>query len=426
MQKQVNDGMYPLSFRSADVKYFDQHIARHHSMQLVGMKRVGINNLIRHFFAHSNYPANQRYLFVLVDLNNLVEREIFPFWQLTLKRIFDAVRDSQLPITIEKKVTRIFEHCIQYENLLMTYDGVRESLQAIVGSGIYPVIFFTRFDRISNLLSEDFFDNLNGIHAAVNNQMSYVFTSYRELQELAPTALKNKSVLEYLTTHYIKPAGHEDSRSIIESFDKQHNIELPNKIVEGLIDASGGHTQYLQFALTRCTHRECRIDNLVEDLYRDERILLLGEELWDSLNTQEQSVLRKAAGGETVTDEDQAQASYLWNTGMVHMTDNALRIFSPLLTQYIQSKTSDKKSDSIELTKKEHLLFTCLQSHLGEICERETIIEHVWPEDEDYGISDWSIDKLVERLRVKLAKKHQEYEIVTIRTRGYKMAKISN
>jgi DNA-binding response OmpR family regulator len=98
-------------------------------------------------------------------------------------------------------------------------------------------------------------------------------------------------------------------------------------------------------------------------------------------------------------------------------------IFSPLFDTFIESRITEKKAESLEFTKKEHLLFTCLLEHVDTICEREIIIEHVWPEDEDYGISDWSIDKLVERLRIKLAKKHPEYEIITVRTRGYKMMK---
>ena len=424
MQHTRPEGGYPLSFRTEDVKFFEDHIARHHSMQLIGMKRVGINNLIQHFFAHKNYPSNQTYLFVLVDLNNLVEREAFPFWQLTLKRIVDAVRDAKAPPQVEKKVSRIFENCIQYENILMTYDGVREALHEIVQAGIYPIIFFTRFDRITNLLTEEFFDNLKGIHDAAQNRISYVFTSYRKLQALAPIASRNKTILDYLSTHYIKPANESDSQSIIRSFEHSFTIEIPEGEKQKIITLAAGHVQYLQLALTHyyeAHHADPKSGN--GNYAADERIALQSDELWESFGTQEQHILKKVYEKKLITSEDERLGAYLWNTGVIQNDGKKPYVFSPLLETFIQSKISAKKTDSLEFTKKEHLLYTCLHEHLDAICERETIIEYVWPEDEDYGISDWSIDKLVERLRVKLALKHPEYEIVTVRTRGYKMAK---
>ncbi|MBI2599147.1 helix-turn-helix domain-containing protein, partial [Candidatus Curtissbacteria bacterium] len=52
---------------------------------------------------------------------------------------------------------------------------------------------------------------------------------------------------------------------------------------------------------------------------------------------------------------------------------------------------------------------------------REEIIEHVWPEVEELGVSDWTIDRLVARLRMKLKNQKSKYQIVTVKTRGYKL-----
>ncbi|MBI2025734.1 helix-turn-helix domain-containing protein, partial [Candidatus Kaiserbacteria bacterium] len=72
--------------------------------------------------------------------------------------------------------------------------------------------------------------------------------------------------------------------------------------------------------------------------------------------------------------------------------------------------------------KKEHLLYTLLDQHVNDICEREKIVETVWPEYSEFGVSDWAIDRLVARVRSKLKRQKSLYEIVTIRTRGYKLA----
>ena len=89
-------------------------------------------------------------------------------------------------------------------------------------------------------------------------------------------------------------------------------------------------------------------------------------------------------------------------------------------------KTSKEGADAkeIHLTRKEHLLFSLLESQIGHICEREKIIEIAWPEYKEFGVSDWAIDRLVARVRVKLREQKSPYEIVTVRTRGYKLATV--
>ena len=89
-----------------------------------------------------------------------------------------------------------------------------------------------------------------------------------------------------------------------------------------------------------------------------------------------------------------------------------------------REKEDNKTGPVIHLTRKEHLLFTLLESHIGNICEREEIIETVWPEYKELGVSDWAIDRLVARVRVKLKQQGSPYEIVTVRTRGYKLSAI--
>ena len=52
---------------------------------------------------------------------------------------------------------------------------------------------------------------------------------------------------------------------------------------------------------------------------------------------------------------------------------------------------------------------------------QEQIIEAVWPETVSLGVTDWAIDRLVARVRAKLKDHDKNYEIVTVKTRGYKL-----
>ena len=104
--KHIIEATYPLSFRSADAKKLGKHLSHHESVVLIGMKRVGISNFLRFFLYHKDiqktYIKNGKNLFIPIDLNDLVELEIFPFWMLVLKRVVDTVESSRLPTDVKR------------------------------------------------------------------------------------------------------------------------------------------------------------------------------------------------------------------------------------------------------------------------------------------------------------------------------------
>jgi hypothetical protein len=78
--------------------------------------------------------------------------------------------------------------------------------------------------------------------------------------------------------------------------------------------------------------------------------------------------------------------------------------------------------DPAQLTAKEHLLLQYLQTHAGQVCEKDELVHAVWPEDVIYsqGIRDESLAQLVRRLRVKIEPDAAEpTHIHTVPGRGY-------
>lgn len=425
----IIEAAYPLEFRQEDAKILGEHLLHSHSVELVGMKRVGISNFLRFFLFHSGIKeeymrGNSSHFFILIDLNDLIEREIFPFWRLAFKRIVDAVEVSELSEEIKKKISSLFVASIQSGDLFLTYDGVRESLGFLTRSGLQPVLFLSRFDRLKDVATPEFFDNLQALKDATNQQLSYVFTSYRELDVLAPQVFSHKELSMFAKSMYIKPALEKDSRSIFSSFTSKYNVELSESLVKRIITLSGGHVQYLQFALIILhelgeRRKELFEEELIELISQDERIALQSEELWESLSKKEQEVLLHVLQDKDISSDDEEEASYLWNTGFI----KDFRIFSPFFEEFVKKRLAEGKEDTnhIELSKKEHTLLEILKLKPNEITEREDIVEKVWPEYQEYGVSDWSIDRLVARLRSKLKQQKAPYEIQTIRTRGYKL-----
>lgn len=427
MENAIIEAQYPLSFREKDVQNLGHHLKNRDSVVLVGMKRVGISNFLRFFIHHKNIVSEyispeDKHLFIPVDLNDLVEREIVPFWTLTLKRIADIVSRSALEPHVYKEIDTLFKKSIQTQDLFITIDSVRKSLITILESGVYPNIFFLRFDRMKDVVNQQFFDNIQGLKDATHNKLAYVFTSYRSLDQLSPQVFSRASLSVFAQDMYIKPASHTDIQTIYDTYKKKYKLDLTVEREKDLFELVDGYIQYVQLALISLHEKQHNFQDkeaLFQYLIKDERIILQSEELWESLEKHEQAALLKVSKKQSIAEEEKMRARYIWDTGMV-MDD---RIFSPLFAEYIKNREGKTtiEGNGVEFSKKEHLLFSFLQKHIGEICERDRIIEAVWPEVEALGVSDWAIDRLVARVRNKLKLQKSTLEIQTIKTRGYKL-----
>jgi len=245
------------------------------------------------------------------------------------------------------------------------------------------------------------------------------------LDALSPQAFTRADLTAFSHFLYIRPLSYDDAVISINFSKDRYNLSLKEELIKEIVRLTGGHAQYLQLALILLNElqKEGRIskDKLASIMSQDERVTLVSEELWESLTSEEQDVLSRIIKQEKLGEEEKRQAQYVFDVGMVKKKDTYFEVFSPLFAQYISyiiHHTSQKERELV-FSKKEHLLFTFLQDHLGEICEREEIIDAVWPEYKEFGVSDWSIDRLVARVRAKLKQQASPFEIRTVRTRGY-------
>jgi len=435
MRASVLETTYPITFQQKEAEKLGEYLRQRQSVDLVGMKRVGISNFLRFFLRHediiSTYISKKEaHLFIPVDLNDLVEQEIYPFWTLTLKRVLDATEQSELSPAVKQKISELFDKSIQFQDLFLVIDNIRQALNLLVDNGVYPTIFFLRFDRIKDTFNPSLFDNFEGLREASHSNVSFVFTSYRSLGSAFPQARSALSV--FAQTMYFKPARSEDMKIVYDAYRTRYNLTLSSDSEKSLFAVVGGYMQYLQLGLIRLDELKPTVlkteTDILQALLEDERIILQSEELWESLSTEEKKVLMQVLNNQKIDAESKEKAKYLWDTGFVNEINGRHKIFSPLFGEYVQQVEHEeqRKRKSAHLTRKENLLFNLLKSQLGEICEREKIIEIVWPESQEFGVSDWAIDRLIARVRVKLREQDNPYEIQTVRTRGYKLTPLKD
>ena len=430
MPSKVIEADFPISFRKDDAEKLGALLKNRRSAVLIGIKRVGISGFVRFFIYNKDivktYVKEDNHFFVYVDLSDLVEREIFPFWILTFKRLADSVEESDLDKKIKKQISTYFLDSIQTQDLFLRFDYLRKSLKLLSDAGIKTTIFFLRFDRLKDAATPELFDNLQGLLDHSNRRLMYVFTSFRNFDELFPSIFKKHELSYFADSVYIKPAKKEDSKIILDFNKRQKDVQISKEMEENLMDLVDGYSQYIQFSIISIHESKNQIQNaqeLKEMLINDERINFQSEEIWESLTDLEKNILIKALDNVKLNKEDRENGAYLIKTGFIN--EETQQIFSPIFANFVKHKRAEMKKDTVmtELSKKEYLLLSFLESKANEICEREAIIEAVWPEAAAIGVSDWAIDRLVARLRSKLKNQNKKYEIVTIKTRGYKLIK---
>ncbi len=422
----LTEAEYPITYRKSDAETLGKHLKLRHSVELIGMKRVGISNFLRFFLNHKSIKStyigkNENHLFIPVDLNDLVEREIKPFWILTLKRLADAAEESSANSDIKQKISSLFLQSIQLQDNFLTIENIKRALILLMNEGFIPTLFLLRFDRMKEAATPEFFNNLQGLIETTNNQLAFVFTSVRPLDQIRPNIFTREELTTFSHLMYLMPAKAKDAEIMHNSIVHRYNQPYPDEIKQSLIKITGGHMQYLYLAgiimyekVNGKPFKASSHDDLLELLLQDERIKLQSEEIFESLTKEEQNALKKVAQQKQKTVPKDSQ--YLTHTGII----NKSTVFSPLFESYVL-QLSKSGSESIEFSKKEHQLYTLLMENINQICERDTIISAVWPEYEELGVSDWTIDRLVARLRQKLNAQKSSYSIATVKTRGYKL-----
>lgn len=423
------ESKYPIDFRKDETKELVDNIKRKRSIELIGMKRVGISNFLRFFIYNEKLKAkyfnsNSQTVFISIDLNDLIERELYPFWLLTFKRVVDSSRKILKRDIDKDKINALFEKSIQSNNLFLTIDALRQSLFILIEERFTPVLFFIGFDRLIDIITEDFYSNLQGLRDATNKEVVYIITTLRDLSSLRADIFDKTSLSALLTQMYLKPAKTEDLEIISKTLEIKYDLKLDNKIKNQIYTLSGGHVQYLYLAFVSLYDYLNRFGKFqrdpIEIIKKDERILLQSEELYSSLTENEKKTLVKLLNNRKITDAERRKASYLWDTGIVLTQKKTNKIFSNFYEDYVKLNiTSNGDTSNSYLTKKEHVLFEILKKYIGSICERDIILENVWPEYQEVGVSDWAVDRLVARLRKKLEATNSKYSIKTVRTRGF-------
>jgi hypothetical protein len=238
-------------------------------------------------------------------------------------------------------------------------------------------ILFDRFDLFLHPRQDGLYNNLRALRDSFKYQLAYVTSSRQPL----PLGTELSELFSGCTL-WLGPLSESDARWSIARYGRRTGFEFGETHIRMLLALTGGYPSFLRAAC---------------------------EALASGAATEEAVVSHPAV---------QLRLAEFWED---QPSDEALAHSSLVSVPLIRS-THPLKIDSTRLTAKEQLLLLYLQSHPGQVCDKDDLIRAVWPEDRVFlqGIRDDSLAQLVKRLRSKIEPDPPNPRfVITIPGRGY-------
>jgi hypothetical protein len=262
------------------------------------------------------------------------------------------------------------------------YEALDVSISQQVEGGKKLTLLLDRFDDVVKDADRALFNNLRSLRDAHKYALTYVIATRHSLD-----AHSEMAELLYANTIWVGPLSEADARWNVARYAQRQGAVWGDEVAAQLIAISRGYPSLLK-ACAEAYAAGCALD--LDTLARHPAVKQRVDEFW----------------------ADQPSDDEIKHSGLA---GHALLM-----------RGRAASFDTTQLTAKENLLLTYVQSRAGEVCEKDDIIRAVWPEDKvlQRGIRDDSLAQLVRRLREKIepdaaAPKH----ILTVPGRGYRFVK---
>jgi energy-coupling factor transporter ATP-binding protein EcfA2 len=360
---------YPADYRAREVSAILAAVRAGECVSVVGLSGAGKSNLLG-FIAHRVPIQSNNTWFALVDCNRLGREGLEAFIEVTRQAVeagdtaphrLDIPRSAPGDWSIlEGDVT----NCLDETSRLC--------------------LLFDRFDALSSNIVPTVYSNLRALRDAHKYLLTFVAATRRPLDPTSELA-----ELFYANTLWLGPLSDSNARWSVAQYALRKGLEWDETVIGKLVELSWGYPSFLR-AAGEAYASGADLD--LESLHLNPAIERRVQEFW----------------ADQPGDEDLRRCGLAGH---------------PLLEKKPARRSAMLGMDSSDLTAKEHLLLAYFLEHAGEVCEKDDLIQAVWPEDKifEQGIRDDSLAQLVRRLRKKIEPDPAApRRIHTIPGRGYR------
>ncbi|MBI5127188.1 winged helix-turn-helix domain-containing protein [Candidatus Roizmanbacteria bacterium] len=359
----------------------------------------------------------------LINDKKILKKTLGPYYRKYLLA-YISLSENHLLESINKKLLKLIKS--KKIGLLPDEDSIDELLDVIEKKGLDIGLFIDYGTNV--FLNESDHKQLFELESIIrrHKNLSIIFFSEIDITEGKYNKLVNQC--SSIFTHIIKyPLYNEkDSNQFINYNENLWKVKFPENIRKEIIKNCGGYLWLVRQAL-----RLLRDDrNLrLEQIFQHELMVKKLDVIWQKLTEKERDVIRKIHS-KNLNEELKNSHSYLYLKSIRMINDNSLGI--PLLKYVIEKEKKanqliiredsiflNDKDISYQLTKSELRIIRFLVKNKNILVTRNQIAEKIWGVNWEHDYSDWAIDRLIYRLRLKLKKLgYDESLIKTYKSRG--------
>lgn len=436
---------FPSTYRTQAVAEILRWVKLGESGVLIGCSGSGKSNIAG--YIASRPDVTQRWLptsldnyhFLLLDFNGLPGITTVNLYRMMLRTLQEAVADNPELSVAMKAIHAALPPSMDVLDLYWALQSAHHAL--ITTDDQHVVWLFDCFDAGCQRLEADTLNSLRNLRDHFKDQLSYIAFTRHPLPRLRnPTEYDEFYELMSRHTCWVGPMDVDDGQWVADQVMKRYGLTLPAAAVAELFELCGGLPAFLKDAYSALAEGLLPLEATSTEW---QRILLSlpglqrnCKELWQSLSAEEQAILAALAFEDSSAQNSDRVKSYLQPIGLLTPTASggSAAIFAQLFAEFVRSQPRTQGvtirgglvfRDGLPLPKDKQLarlefrLLEYLLRNESEICSKDALLNHLFPEDEE-GSSDERLTQLVRRLRHKIDTKEWPY-IKTIFGRGYQL-----
>jgi hypothetical protein len=379
---------HPSDYRKGEVQQILTLLQAGECVSLIGLSGMGKSNLLGYLAHRASSEAKHGPISILIDCNRLPTFEANHFFRLASAQL-GPVLDT-LAIAEEGKQDNPF-------------DELNRKVAAILEASPKTLaLLLDGFDDLATAVDRAFFNQLRSLRDTYKYRLSFLLATRQPLKNITGSD-KIREFEDLLISNqlWLQPLSLEDAQWTIKRFEDRLHLKFDRDSTQNLLHLSGHHPGLLKALAAAWSSGDA---DTPSSWLNHAAVIRECELLWGDLPEESRNAIY----------DDPIEDPTLNNAGLVVEG----QLLSPVFTAFIQVKSGmDLRLDrstgeiyrggallSVSLTAKEFELLSYLLDNQGTICEKDTLIRAVWPEDKVFeeGIRDDSLAQLVRRLRIKI------------------------
>ncbi|MBI1879916.1 MAG: winged helix-turn-helix transcriptional regulator [Chloroflexi bacterium] len=440
---------YPPTYRAEQAACIAKWLAAGESGVVVGGSGAGKSNLVG--FLSSQPAAITSHLdhrpdtscLLCLDTNSLPALTVPFFYRGLTQALQDAA--DQWGAEIASAMQQLTQGQVNWDDAFTALAILQKAHHlAIRRAGKKVVWLLDRFDEACRRFDPQTLINLRHLRDRFKGQLCYVVFTRQPLERLrTPGEIDEFYEIVAANSCWVGPMVERDARWLARQMAERLQTTFAEPEVARLIAVTGGLPAFMKAACLALADRAIRpgqsSQSWTQQLLVRPEFQRNCQDIWADLTPQEQQVLQAISVGVDEKMVDAGTIAYLERTGLLarNALDQTINIFSPIFESFVvqhrgtgagvielhpktRAVMRDGMALNIELTPSEDRLLSYFLEHPGEICDKDTLMRAVWP-DEQMVIGDSRLAQLVKRLREKIEMDpDQPTYIQTARGRGYR------